>query len=258
MQDELGGDYVLYLLEDQEEKPVAVVLPKDAAEQPLPAAQEVRPACPCDKPCPMHSHFGRCCVGTKCWHMVESLRRGDASTDSTGKGRGAHADPAGNDIPAVVSRGAVLQIGLSVLFGLATVATTLNANGVLLLKPDQLDLSPGTVLSALPGTLIFLALLGALPSRTVLQTSKQATGKFPVLCNASRLPVLPCSWLLFSVLFWHLYLGDNVAYCNISSRVQECMNWGTSWQQSRGVCSWGAPSLCPQGLDFLVGILSPV
>ncbi len=57
-----------------------------------------------------------------------------------------------------------LQIGLSVLFGLATIATTLNANGVLLLQPDQLDLSPSTVLSALPGTLIFLALLGALPS----------------------------------------------------------------------------------------------
>lgn len=53
-----------------------------------------------------------------------------------------------------------LQIGLSVLFGLATIATTLNANGVLLLQPDQLDLSPGAVLSALPGTLIFLALLG--------------------------------------------------------------------------------------------------
>ena len=47
MQGELGDDYVLYLLEDQEEKPVAVVLPKDAAEQPLPAAQEVRAACPC-------------------------------------------------------------------------------------------------------------------------------------------------------------------------------------------------------------------
>ena len=42
MQGELGDDYVLYLLEDQEENPVAVVLPKDAAEQPLPAAQEVR------------------------------------------------------------------------------------------------------------------------------------------------------------------------------------------------------------------------
>ena len=47
MQGELGDNYVLYLLEDQEEKPVAVVLPKDAAEQPLPAAQEVGlPACP--------------------------------------------------------------------------------------------------------------------------------------------------------------------------------------------------------------------
>lgn len=44
VQGELGEDYVLYLLEDQEEKPVAVVLPKDAAEQPLPAAQEVLPA----------------------------------------------------------------------------------------------------------------------------------------------------------------------------------------------------------------------
>ena len=44
-QGELGEEYVLYLLEDQEEKPVAVVLPKDAAEQPLPEAQEVPPAC---------------------------------------------------------------------------------------------------------------------------------------------------------------------------------------------------------------------
>ena len=41
MQGELGDEYVLYLLEDQEEKPVAVILPKDAAEQPLPAVQEV-------------------------------------------------------------------------------------------------------------------------------------------------------------------------------------------------------------------------
>jgi len=40
-QGELGEDYVLYMLEDQEEKPVVVILPKDAAEQPLPATQEV-------------------------------------------------------------------------------------------------------------------------------------------------------------------------------------------------------------------------
>lgn len=40
-QGELGQDYVLYMLEDQEEKPVIVILPKDAAEQPLPATQEV-------------------------------------------------------------------------------------------------------------------------------------------------------------------------------------------------------------------------
>jgi hypothetical protein len=44
-QGELGEEYVLFLLEDQEEKPVAVVLPKNAVEQPLPEAQEVRPAC---------------------------------------------------------------------------------------------------------------------------------------------------------------------------------------------------------------------
>jgi hypothetical protein len=40
-QGELGDDYVLYLLEDQEEKPLAIVLPRDAAEQPLPPLQEV-------------------------------------------------------------------------------------------------------------------------------------------------------------------------------------------------------------------------
>lgn len=66
VQGELGDDYVLYLLEDQEEKPVAVVLPKDAAEQPLPAAQEVRPPCPTHRPCP-----GRCRVHTEGWHIVE-------------------------------------------------------------------------------------------------------------------------------------------------------------------------------------------
>ncbi len=57
-----------------------------------------------------------------------------------------------------------MQVGLSVLFGLATLATTLNVNGVTLLQPDQLDLSLSNILSAVPGTLIFLALLGALPS----------------------------------------------------------------------------------------------
>lgn len=41
LQGELGDDYVLYLLEDQEENPVAVVLPRDAAEQPLSPTQEV-------------------------------------------------------------------------------------------------------------------------------------------------------------------------------------------------------------------------
>ncbi|BDA45797.1 probable zinc metalloprotease EGY2, chloroplastic [Coccomyxa sp. Obi] len=89
---ELGEDYVLYLLEDQEEKPVAVVLPKDAAEQPLPPTQEAL---------------------------------------------------------------------LSVAFGLATLVTLLNANGLLLLQPEQLDLSASSILSALPGTLLFFLLLGA-------------------------------------------------------------------------------------------------
>ena len=42
MQGELGEAYTLYLLEDQEEQPVAVVLPAGAGEQPLPALQEAR------------------------------------------------------------------------------------------------------------------------------------------------------------------------------------------------------------------------
>lgn len=75
-----------------------------------------------------------------------------------------------------ISRTAFLQIGLSVLFSLATIATTLNANGVLLLQPDQLDLSQDTLLSALPGTLIFLALLGAvLFSKVCFRISHLAT-----------------------------------------------------------------------------------
>ena len=57
MQGELGEDYVLYLLEDQEEKPVAVVLPKDAAEQPLPAAQEVRLPAQSAPVMPAHAHL---------------------------------------------------------------------------------------------------------------------------------------------------------------------------------------------------------
>lgn len=49
---------------------------------------------------------------------------------------------------------------MSAAFGLATLVTLLNANGLLLLQPDQLDLSPGSVLSALPGTILFFLLLG--------------------------------------------------------------------------------------------------
>ena len=45
-QGELGEAYTLYLLEDQEEQPVAVVLPKEAAEQPLPPLQEARSVAP--------------------------------------------------------------------------------------------------------------------------------------------------------------------------------------------------------------------
>ena len=41
MQGELGEAYTLYLLEDEEEAPVAVVLPSSATEQPLPQLQEV-------------------------------------------------------------------------------------------------------------------------------------------------------------------------------------------------------------------------
>ena len=129
MQGELGDEYVLYLLEDQEEKPVAVILPKDAAEQPLPAVQEVLQLLIL---CPVSMSLT---AYLQTQLMGEKLLEGRATV-------------------------CCLQIGLSVIFGLATIATTLNANGVLLLQPDQLDLSPSAVLSALPGTLIFLALLG--------------------------------------------------------------------------------------------------
>ena len=52
------------------------------------------------------------------------------------------------------------QAILSTTFALATVATTLNANGLPLLQPDQLDLSLQSVLPALPGTALLLLLLG--------------------------------------------------------------------------------------------------
>jgi hypothetical protein len=45
MQGELGEAYTLYLLEDQQDAPVAVVLPSDATEQPLPQLQEVSLPC---------------------------------------------------------------------------------------------------------------------------------------------------------------------------------------------------------------------
>ncbi len=136
-----------------------------------------------------------------------------------------------------------LQIGLSVLFGLATIATTLNANGVLLLQPDQLDLSPSTVLSALPGTLIFLALLGAAPPFAMLQMPSQATKNTQCLASSLCAPFTACS----SMSDFALVL-KYVKFC-----MQECMRSGMLWQQSRGVCSWGAPSLCLQGLASLVG-----
>lgn len=58
----MGEEYVLYLLEDQEEQPVAVILPKDAAEQPLPATQEVTILC--QKSCPSPFAFTNvvCCL----------------------------------------------------------------------------------------------------------------------------------------------------------------------------------------------------
>lgn len=42
MQDRVGDAYQLYFLEDQESKPVAVVLPKDATQPPPTALPEVR------------------------------------------------------------------------------------------------------------------------------------------------------------------------------------------------------------------------
>ena len=43
LQGELGDDYRLYLLEDTEEKPVAVVLPLAAVQPVPPPVNEVRP-----------------------------------------------------------------------------------------------------------------------------------------------------------------------------------------------------------------------
>ena len=149
MQGELGDEYVLYLLEDQEEKPVAVILPKDAAEQPLPAVQEVHQllmACPVPSAHALHR---------KSMCPLDKL-------EASGGQR----------------RCVLIADCLSVLFGLATTATTLNANGVLLLQPAQLDLSPSAVLSALPGTLIFLALLGMGPYSQAVPVMSQRCRSF--------------------------------------------------------------------------------
>jgi hypothetical protein len=54
-----------------------------------------------------------------------------------------------------------LQAALAAVFGLATLATALNANGLPLLQPDQLQLSAEAALPALPGTALLLLLLGA-------------------------------------------------------------------------------------------------
>ena len=53
-----------------------------------------------------------------------------------------------------------VQAALAAVFALATLATTLNANGLPLLQPDQLQLSAESVLPALPGTALLLLLLG--------------------------------------------------------------------------------------------------
>ncbi len=64
------------------------------------------------------------------------------------------------------------QALLSVAFGLATLVTLLNANGLLLLQPEQLDLNPSSILSALPGTVLFFLLLGETASCTIRQASQ--------------------------------------------------------------------------------------
>ncbi|KAK9830008.1 hypothetical protein WJX72_009165 [[Myrmecia] bisecta] len=92
LKEQLGSDYSLFLLEDQESKPVAVVIPTSAVEEPVAA-------------------------------LPEGL--------------------------------------LAVLFALAATLTTLNANGVSFLQPDQLDLSTASLLAAAPGTAAFFLLLVA-------------------------------------------------------------------------------------------------
>ena len=77
MQGELGDEYVLYLLEDQEEKPVAVILPKDAAEQPLPAAQEVLQLLIVQCPVPMPSAHALHCRFIHTNLMIRSFRRAE-------------------------------------------------------------------------------------------------------------------------------------------------------------------------------------
>jgi hypothetical protein len=65
-----------------------------------------------------------------------------------------------------------LQTALAVAFALATVVTTLSANGVPLLSSDEFSAEqlPQQLLAALPGSLPFLLLLGMLGKNSQMPT----------------------------------------------------------------------------------------
>lgn len=155
LQAELGDQYKLYLLENQEEKPVSAVGRKGVSHGPCTSVP----------------------VGVVPLRRVWRSSLGRATKRALCKLCQSHAPPhrrlpcrsCALQVAVVLPLASVLpQFGplpepaLAALLGLTTVATTLNINGAELFNAALLTVGwdPAAVSEALPGTAAFLAILG--------------------------------------------------------------------------------------------------
>lgn len=156
IQAQLGDAYKLYLLEDTEEKPVAVVLPASAVQPPAPPVNEV-----CCR---------RIAVSAGVAAGLRLAPAGGAAAQGLGELRYCRGGPspllANHTGPHPTSSPAPLPLWLQALLaaglGAATVLTTLNINGAGLFNFVLLTFGfdAERVAAAVPGTLALLAILG--------------------------------------------------------------------------------------------------
>lgn len=168
-QAELGDQYKLYLLEDQEEKPVRRWGGGNGCRSRSGTAPRVSSAMPLlEVPMPLHAHS---CQLTIPLHNAQL--------------QVAVVLPLASVLPQF---GPLPEPALAALLGLTTVATTLNINGAELFNAALLTVGwdPAAVTEALPGTAAFLAILGEGPSGW--QALSSALLPPAVWCRCCRLP----------------------------------------------------------------------